>query len=283
MKGPEKKTPTRRSPAGESIRRTQRSGRKQAARAAERLGSAPSPTPSIPVGDGLRRAFVAVVVLVALAAIGLAAARALESRGGPAAPAPSPGPGTATAAPTAAGSGPRIGIVSGHRNNDSGAVCADGLTEAQTNFDHAVRVATILRSRGYTVDVLDEFDARLKGYTAAALISIHADSCEYVNDQATGYKVARVLDSKVPAEDDRLVGCLRTRYAASTGLRFHANTITFDMTRYHAFYEIAPTTPAAIIETGFLNLDRATLTRRADAVAQGIVDGLFCFTNGERP
>ena len=53
------------------------------------------------------------------------------------------------------------------------------------------------------------------------------------------------------------------------------------MTKYHAFYEIAPETPAAIIETGFMNLDRAVLTKRADSVAKGIVDGLVCFLNRE--
>jgi len=37
-------------------------------------------------------------------------------------------------------------------------VCRDGLTEAQVNYDIASRVATEMRQRGYTVDVLDEFD-----------------------------------------------------------------------------------------------------------------------------
>jgi N-acetylmuramoyl-L-alanine amidase len=49
------------------------------------------------------------------------------------------------------------------------------------------------------------------------------------------------------------------------------------MTSYHGFYEIAAETPAAIIEIGFLHLDRLTLTQRPDLVAQGIVDGIICF------
>jgi len=146
-----------------------------------------------------------------------------------------------------------------------------------------VRVAGMLRSQGYTVDILDEFDARLKGYYAALLLSIHADSCTYINDLATGYKVARVLDSKIPQAEDRLVGCIRAKYGASTGLHFHQNTVTFDMTKYHAFYEIDERTPAAIIETGFLFMDRTVLTRRQDLVAQGIYDGLLCFINNEPP
>ena len=92
----------------------------------------------------------------------------------------------------------RIGIVSGHRGNDSGAVFKDGLTEAQVNLDHATRVASFLRAEGYEVDILDEFDARLKGYRALALLSIHADSCAYINDLATGFKAARALESRMP-------------------------------------------------------------------------------------
>ena len=260
----------------ESIRRSQASGRAQVDRAARRVGDAPAA--SVPVGPGLRRAFVAFIVLFSVLAFGLAAFQSLTAL--PiSAPLLAPLP---TRTPTAtAVAARRIGIVSGHRANDTGTICADGLTEAEVNFDHAIRVATQLRTRGYVVDVLDEFDPRLKNYTASALLSIHADSCDYINDLATGFKVARVLDSTVPVDEDRLVGCIRARYGAATGLRFNANTITFDMTKYHAFYEIAPQTPAAIIETGFMNLDRATLTRRADTVAKGIVDGLLCFLNRE--
>ena len=174
---------------------------------------------------------------------------------------------------------PRLGIVSGHHGNDSGAVCKDGLTEAQVNYDIASRVATEMRQRGYTVDVLNEFDPRLNGYRALLLLSIHADSCDYINDEATGFKVAHVFDSKVPNQEDKLVQCISDRYAVRTGMRFHKNSITPDMTAYHGFYEIAPDTPGAIIETGFLRLDRPILTQRADLVAQGIVDGLMCFLN----
>jgi N-acetylmuramoyl-L-alanine amidase len=151
------------------------------------------------------------------------------------------------------------------------------LTEAEINFQVAQYVAKTLELRGYHVDVLDEFDARLTGYRALLLLSIHADSCDYINDQATGFKVARVLDSKVPEAEDRLVTCLRDRYAARTGMEYHANSITPDMTSYHGFYEVAPETPSAIIEIGFMYLDRVMLTDHADVVAQGIVNGIICF------
>ena len=176
---------------------------------------------------------------------------------------------------------PRVGLVAGHMGNDSGAVCPDGLTEASVNLDVANRVKAALEGAGYQVDLLAEFDDRLVGYEAQALVSIHADSCDYINDEASGFKVASALQSQVPDESARLVACLHDRYADRTGMSFHAGSITFDMTEYHAFREIDAQTPAAIIETGFLNLDRAILTERPDLVAQGITDGILCYTRSE--
>lgn len=179
---------------------------------------------------------------------------------------------------------PHVGIVAGHRENDTGAVCPDGLTEAALNLDVAQRVVHTLQALGYQVTLLAEFDPRLTGYWADALVSIHADSCDaFPNAQppASGFKVASVEDSLVPEAEKRLVACLAECYAARTGMYFHANSITYDMTRYHTFYEIDGRTPAAIIETGFMLNDRTILTRRADLVAQGIVDGIICFMEGE--
>jgi N-acetylmuramoyl-L-alanine amidase len=53
------------------------------------------------------------------------------------------------------------------------------------------------------------------------------------------------------------------------------------MREYHSFHEIDPSTVAAIIETGFLNLDREILTKHTDLVAQGIVEGILCFARNE--
>jgi N-acetylmuramoyl-L-alanine amidase len=53
------------------------------------------------------------------------------------------------------------------------------------------------------------------------------------------------------------------------------------MREYHAFNEVDPSTVAAIIETGFLNLDREILTKQTDRVAAGVVSGILCFANNE--
>jgi N-acetylmuramoyl-L-alanine amidase len=176
---------------------------------------------------------------------------------------------------------PQIGIVSGHWGNDSGAVCADGLTEADVNLSIATKVKENLTAQQFDVDLLKEFDPRLSGYKALALVSIHADSCDYINDLATGFKVAAALSNPHPEKAARLTACIRSRYEQATGMKFHGNSVTNDMTSYHAFEEINPDTTAAIIEVGFLNLDRQILTQEPDKVAQGISDGILCFVRNE--
>lgn len=180
----------------------------------------------------------------------------------------------------------RIGIVAGHMGNDSGAACLDengdtSLTEVDVNLSIATLVQRSLTERGYQVDLLNEFDTRLNGYRAAALVSIHNDSCEYINDEASGFKVAASLETRDANRAQRLTACLIDRYQRMTGLYFHANSITPDMTQYHAFSEIDPNTVTAIIETGFLYLDRDILTKRTDLVAEGVTQGILCFVNNE--
>ncbi len=174
----------------------------------------------------------------------------------------------------------RIGIVSGHWKNDSGSVCSNGLTEEQVNLRIASLVQQKLTDEGFQVDLMEEFDPRLSQYKAIALVSIHADTCDFINDAATGYKVAAALDSAYPEKATRLTMCLVDRYGKDTGLPYKTNT-TIDMTSYHAFGEINTETTAAIIEAGYLNLDQQILTQKPDVVAQGIVDGLLCFIRNE--
>jgi N-acetylmuramoyl-L-alanine amidase len=180
----------------------------------------------------------------------------------------------------------RVGIVAGHNGNDSGAICTDDngevtLTEADINLEIAMQVRDSLVAQGYQVDLLNEFDTRLNGYRAVALVSIHNDSCEYVNDEATGFKVAASMDTRDVNRAQRLTVCLIDRYQDATGLTFHAGSITADMREYHAFSEIDPNTITAIIETGFLFLDREILTTRTDVVADGVTQGILCFINNE--
>ncbi len=180
----------------------------------------------------------------------------------------------------------RIGIVAGHTGNDSGAVCTDEngqvtLKEVDINLNIANLVQKSLAARGYQVDLLNEFDTRLNGYRAVALVSIHNDSCIYINEEATGFKVAASLETRDVNRAQRLTACLTDRYQQVTGLTFHANSITADMREYHAFSEIDPNTITAIIETGFMNLDREILTKHTERVAEGVTQGILCFITNE--
>ena len=175
----------------------------------------------------------------------------------------------------------RIGIVAGHMGHDSGAVCPDGLTEAEVNYKIATLLQTMLKADGFDVDLLEEFDRRLDQFQAMALISIHNDSCIYYNDELSGFKVASAKESTSPESSRKLTACLIDRFGKETGLRFHYNTITKDMTEYHAFGEVNKLTTAAIIETGFLATDRQFLLEHTDKVAQGIRAGVLCFVRNE--
>lgn len=170
---------------------------------------------------------------------------------------------------------PLVGIVVGHAGFDPGAVCEDGLTEVELNEQISQVVVKLLNDQGVRTDLLEEFDPRLTDYQADALVSIHADSCTVPG--ATGFKVARVTLSAIPEAEDRLVQCLIREYGTITGLPEHAASITDGMTDYHAFREIAPFTPGAIIETGFMYEDRNILENKPGLVGRGISAGIICF------
>ena len=101
------------------------------------------------------------------------------------------------------------------------------------------------------------------------------------NSQSEGPQLAAANANPRPERSQRLVACLRTRYGQATGMNLHSTSVTDDMTSYHAFEEINPETTAAIIEVGFLNLDRQILTQNPDLIAKGITDGILCFVNNE--
>jgi N-acetylmuramoyl-L-alanine amidase len=176
----------------------------------------------------------------------------------------------------------RIGIVSGHRGPqvppDPGAVCPDGLTEASITFAVSQLVVRNLRGHGYSVDLLDEFDPRLENYQAAALVSIHANTCQvWPGEVVSGFLIARAAArNAVQGTDDLLVNCVAQYYSQTTGLG-RREGVTSDMTDYHTFREIHPLTPAVILELGFLLADRPILTGKQEEMAQGITDGILCF------
>jgi N-acetylmuramoyl-L-alanine amidase len=175
----------------------------------------------------------------------------------------------------------QVALISGHAGHDSGAICEDDagqptIREDEVNAGVARRAAERLRQAGADVEILEEYDPRLEELRADVLISLHADSCI----DATGYKSSRYTNSTIPQVSDRLVACINLNYAAATGLTENVNTITEDMTEYHAFRRIDPQTPAAILELGFLGGDNDLLANRQDLLAKGVADAILCFLDG---
>lgn len=167
----------------------------------------------------------------------------------------------------------KIGIIAGHRGFDSGTECSDGLTEVDITTALADGLENELTSAGIASETLDEFDSRLNNYSATALISIHADSCDFVTDSTTGFKIS----GSPYIDSSPLTICVQQKYAAATNLPYHENSITPDMVDYHAFREIGAGTPALIIEVGFLHLDREILTNDSDVVTNALKDGILCY------
>ncbi|HFC12995.1 MAG TPA: N-acetylmuramoyl-L-alanine amidase, partial [Anaerolineae bacterium] len=167
-------------------------------------------------------------------------------------------------------------IISGHKDNDSGAVCADGTTEAATNLRISEQVIALLQAQGIEAELLSENDPRLTpNYPAVAVISIHADSCQDAGATLSGYKTAVSQAVTSPL----LQQCIEPIYGEQTGLKYNVNTITNDMTNYHAFSadQLSTVVPAIIIETGFLGGDKALLVDHSEIPAQAITDGILCF------
>jgi N-acetylmuramoyl-L-alanine amidase len=189
---------------------------------------------------------------------------------------------TPTAMPSSTPSAkPRIGILVGHWGKDDGWVCSDGLREVDINLHIATLVQQELAREGYTVDLLQENDPRLIQYQALALVSIHADSCDFISDTASGFKIAPALASLYPDRANALAACMLDRYAEVTGMAFRYNEVTTHMSSYHPFDEVNSITPIIVIEAGYLNLDRQMLTEQPDLLAFGIYSGLVCYIRGE--
>lgn len=175
----------------------------------------------------------------------------------------------------------RIGIISGHRGRDSGAVCEDGwgnanLIERDINFAVAEGVVANLKADNYTVDLLDENDPRLDNYQAAALVSIHANTCHDFGEYVSGFIVSKADSRPDYGADALLRECIALNYAAYVPLP-RSFVETADMTDYHNFRIIHPLTPAIILEMGYMLADRDILVDEPDLLAHAITVGIHCF------
>ena len=175
----------------------------------------------------------------------------------------------------------RIGIISGHRGKDSGAVCEDDygypeLQEVDINFAVAQRVVAKLKAENFTVDLLDENDPRLDNYQGVALVSIHANTCYDFGEFVSGYIVAKAEARPDFGNDTLLRECVALNFGALVPLE-RSFVLTLDMTNYHVFRIIHPLTPAVILEMGYMLADREVLEKEPELLAQAITNGIYCY------
>ncbi len=187
----------------------------------------------------------------------------------------------------------RVGLQVGHwkanelpdelaRLRTSAGAFTAGHAEVDVNLDIARRVAALLEDRGVVVDLLPATVP--VDYDADAFVAIHADGSASAG--ARGFKIATPWRASRAAQ--QLLDALTAEYATATGLPWD-DAITFNMRGYYAFnyrrhdHTVAKTTPAVIIEMGFLTsaADRAVLIDRPNQVAAGIARGIARYF-GER-
>jgi N-acetylmuramoyl-L-alanine amidase len=190
---------------------------------------------------------------------------------------------------------PRVGIQVGHwqakdlpdelaRLRSSSGAFAAGYAEAQVNLEIAKRVVKLLESRGMAVDLLPATIP--PGYDADAFVSIHADGAS--GGGSRGFKLATPW--RTSRASQHLADTLTDEYANATGLP-RDGAITINMRGYYAFnyrrhtHAIARTTPAVIIETGFLTsaADRAMIVSNPQTVAVGIANGIIRYLGEHDP
>jgi|GEM_PF-2049718 len=184
----------------------------------------------------------------------------------------------------------RVGIQAGHwkidelpleqvrLRGDTGAQWG-ALSEAEVNLAIARRVALQLEEAGIVVDLLPATVP--PQYDADAFVAIHAD--DGGGSRESGWKIASPWRSSVASR--RLRDSVAYAYAMTTGLPSDRYGVSYNMRGYYAFswtrffHAIAPTTPAAIIETGFLTsaADRRIIVEDPDLAARGISQGIIMF------
>lgn len=156
-----------------------------------------------------------------------------------------------------------------------------GRTEPQVTLDMAQRVARILKDKGLTVEVLPATVPT--GYAADLFISLHADGSSSTTPH--GFKVSTRWRSEVAALDALLVQSIEDAYGAVTKMP-QDPSITRNMRGYYAYstfrseeYRIGGTTPAAILEMGFMTnaTDRAIMFNNPEMLANGVVAGVEKF------
>jgi N-acetylmuramoyl-L-alanine amidase len=155
----------------------------------------------------------------------------------------------------------------------------DGITEVDVSLEIATRLADLLKSHGYIVDLIPTTVPQ--GYLADAFVALHLDGDG--TGENSGYKMAH--GSRRGPYEQQLLEDIKDEYGAATGLPYDQEHISRNMTGYFAFSwqrfrsSTSPFTPSVILEMGFLSNDddRALAMDHPDVLAIGIANGIERF------
>jgi hypothetical protein len=205
-----------------------------------------------------------------------------------ASPKPGDPPGyTRVPAPKVASGARRIGIQVGHWQTDNvppelrrlevqTGTSWEGVTETELSLDIASRLAALLRSQGYIVDIIPTTVPQ--GYLADAFVALHLDGDG--TGENSGYKLAH--GTRRGPFEQQLLDDIKDEYGAATGLSYDAPRVSRAMLAYFAFswqrYRSA-TSPSVILEMGYLSSDRdrQLMMEQPDLIAGAIASGIERF------
>ena len=197
---------------------------------------------------------------------------------------------TRVPAPKVEGGARRIGIQVGHWMTDNvppelrrlevqTGTSWNGITETGVTLDIATRLAALLRSHGYIVDILPTTIPA--GYLADTFVALHMDGDG--TGENSGYKLAH--GSRRGPFEQQLLDDIKDEYGTATELPYDGLRISAGMRGYYGFswqrYRSAtsPFTPSVIIELGFLSNDgdRELAVGHPDVLATGLANGIERF------
>jgi hypothetical protein len=154
-----------------------------------------------------------------------------------------------------------------------------GFTEVDVSLEIGTRVADLLKSHGYIVDLIPTTVPQ--GYLADAFVALHMDGDG--TGENSGYKMAH--GSRRGPYEQQLLEDIKAEYGAVTGLEWDQPHVSRSMLGYFAFSwqryrsSTSPFTPSVILEMGYLSNDgdRALAIDHPDVLAIGIANGIERF------
>ncbi len=160
-----------------------------------------------------------------------------------------------------------------------------GIMEWESNHRIALAAKQLLEQHGVQVDLLEAV-VPIR-YQADAFVSIHADGSDN-NANANGFKIAGP-ERDWSGRSKILTDSIKQKYAQITKMPEDAHNITQNMTHYYSFspdrfqHAIDPSTPATLLETGFLSNpgDQYFLVHHPEVPGEGLAAGLILYLDSQ--